>query len=179
MEEIDNEIRSLSTYILGFQTPASAASSIIFHNIGEFTSPNTADVIDKDIANVVDEILEEVPDVIQESFYPEELHHMAQKAFSAVSPHDIPSTCAGPCIGNSEREKPPPLSNNSIHCIVEDGVFQLLPTEDEEQEEEESDASSLEDEEQEEEESNALNLEDECASVDEPAATKRKRQRPK
>lgn len=163
---------------------------------GETISEDNTDIIDEDIADVIDEILEEDPDVVQESSHLEELHHMAQKALSAISSQEIPSTGATTYIDNSEREKPPPLSNSFIPYIVEGRVYRdceeqhcpagfihsekmRLRDEDEEQEEEESDASSLKNKEQEVKESNASSLKDKYAFINKPATTKRKRQRPK
>jgi len=91
---------------------------------GETISEDNADVFDEDTADVIDKILEEDPDVVQESSHLEKLHHMAQK----VSSQEIPSTGATTNIDNSGKEKLPALSNSSILYIVEDGVYKLLPT---------------------------------------------------
>ena len=95
---------------------------------GETMSQNTAEVIDQEIADVIDDILKEVPDVIQNTASPQELHYIAQRALSAISSQSTPSTGATTSISNSEGEMSPPLSNNSINFIVEDGVYKLLPT---------------------------------------------------
>ena len=93
---------------------------------GEVISRDIA--IEEDVADFINEILEEVPDIISENSSPEEIHRMAQKALSAMSSQDVPSAGDKTYIGNSREEKSPPLSNNSIQYIVERGVYKLLPT---------------------------------------------------
>lgn len=51
----------------------------------ETISENNTDIIDEDIADVIDEILKKNPNVVQESFYFKKLYYMTQKALFAIS----------------------------------------------------------------------------------------------
>ena len=90
----------------------------------------TEETISQDVEDIINQIIEDVQDVSQETSTPKEIHDAAHQMSSATSSPGITSTSTRARAINSEGGVSPPLDDDSksIHYLFEGGVLQLKPT---------------------------------------------------
>jgi len=90
----------------------------------------TEKTISQDVEDIINQILEDVQDVSQETSTPKEIHDAAHQTSSATSSPGITSTSTRAHAINSGGGVSPPLDDDSksIHYLFEGGVLLLKPT---------------------------------------------------